>query len=812
MIYKPNLDSITEVPSLLEKTPYDEKYIPKELLQSIIDSKKNRYILKHLGAGFTYGCFNLKGNIVIIVPNIQIVKDKEALRDEFDCKNTLFFYGGSSDTVNTIGHRISLGNLVICSTIDQFHKYKHLVNEFIWIFDETHASNGNAIFRSSIANIYDVLKYRNHQTIQVTATPPLTIPSIFFKYRFIKLYNPSHPSIKINITYDSLKAKNDIINDLANDVTVALFSNRKAILTSFMNKVPTNAIVGSNMKAKLLQYDETGKLFETEEHAKLHLNTSAGTEGHDIQNIGTSHVYVFSSLENNSTLFTLTSMVQATGRFRNGVDSITFVIEKNKKNKNEEVKGISLEELKKIYIAEAEQLLREGSPSKIDNSKVILGPDNKVKPNMFGIHGTTDKIITREIFTTEDLPKLKKIVSIYDAEIVSFDKRLTPFSQYRVAIDGRINNLKRLGLNKCEENYKALVSFFNPYSKGSSTPTELKVALIAIYDLTFDIKIEEDINKIDRIINKTETDNLKEMDIKHAMPLKLLKECNKFYRKFRDDYKRSDTASSNAELKKCYNKYGDKSLTYTDALGVAIFKKRTKEYNNQLYSNARDYINAFAFNVLDKDKGLVKNRVYNKTTSLSIGQIESLTYGHFIEVDITAANPQFIDEMLNKYPGLEKSNIGCNVYENLMRKRGLTRNEAKEIYNIALNKSDEHNRDIRRTKKVFLDAGYTTKQISKLYELTKIKGEIYLKMTEREKEAVNKIREVLICFENIRVVRRHDSLLVYSFNSPEILAVCSKIFENQANYPLIHINIYSSDKPEKSLLLERLERIRAKYL
>ena len=812
MIYKPNLHSITEVASRLEKIPYNEKYIPKDLLQCIIDSKKNTYILKHLGAGFTYGCFNLKGNIVILVPNIQIVKDKEALQDEFDCRNTLFFYGESNDKVSSINQRKNLGNLVICSTIDQFYKYKDLVDDFTWIFDESHTLNDGATYRNPIANIYDVLKYRKHQTIQVTATPPLTIPSIFLNYRFVKLFNPTRPSIKINITYDSKRAKNDVINDLATDVTVAIFSNRKAILTSFMNKVSTNAIVGSNMKAKLLQYDKTSNLFESKENAQLHLHTSAGTEGHDIQNIGTSHVYVFCSLENESILYTITSMVQATGRFRNGVDSITFVIEKITKNELEEVKGISLEELIKKHVEEAEELVREGSTGKIDISKIIIGSDNKVKPNVLGIHGTTDKIITRDIFTTEDLPQLKKILSLYDAEIVSFDKTLTAFSQYRVPVGERINNLKRLGLENCEENYEALHNFFNPYSKGSSTPTELKVALIAIYELTFDIVIAENINKIDRIINKTDTDNLKEMDIKHATPLELLKECNKLYRKFRADYKRSDTASSNAELKKCYKKYGDKSLSYTDALGIAVFKKRAKEYNNQLYSNARDYISAFAFDVLHKDKGLIKNRIYNKTTSLSIEQIEALTYGHYIEIDITAANPQFIDEILNNYPELEECNIGGRVYENLMRKRGLTRQEAKQVYNKALNKSDEHNRDIRITKKIFLDAGYTSKQTTKLYELTKIKGEIYLKMTEREKEGINKIKETLIWFEKIREVRRHDSLLVYSFDSQETLAVCTKIFEDQANYPLIHINIYSSDKSEKTLLLEALDGIRAEYL
>jgi hypothetical protein len=85
-------------------------------------------------------------------------------------------------------------------------------------------------------------------------------------------------------------------------------------------------------------------------------------------------------------------------------------------------------------------------------------------------------------------------------------------------------------------------------------------------------------------------------------------------------------------------------------------------------------------------------------------------------------------------------------------------------------------------------------------------------MTEREKEGINKIKETLIWFEKIREVRRHDSLLVYSFDSQETLAVCTKIFEDQANYPLIHINIYSSDKSEKTLLLEGLEGIRAEYL
>tara|TARA_R110002072_G_scaffold51007_1_gene136767 strand:+ start:2884 stop:5316 length:2433 start_codon:yes stop_codon:yes gene_type:complete len=810
MIYKPNLYSITEVASRLEKIPYNEEYIPKSLLQTIIDSNENTYILKHLGAGFTYGCFNLKGNIIIIVPNIQIVKDKEALRGKFDCKNTLFFYGGSIDKISSINQRKNLGNLVICSTIDQFYKYKHLVNDFTWIFDESHSLNDGATYRSSIANSYDVLKHRKKQTIQVTATPPLTIPNIFLNYRFVKLYNPTHPSTKVNITYDARAAYNKIISDFANSVTVAVFSNRKAVLAALMNKVPTNAIVGSNMKEKLLQYDESSTLFEPKDNAQLHLHTSAGTEGHDIQNVGISHVYVFCNLNNESIIYTIPTMIQATGRLRNGVASITFVIEKNKKNEFEEVKDISFEELKKLYVSDAKQLIKEGSPGKIYNGKVIIGSDNKVKPNVFGIHGTTDKIITRELFASENLPQLKKIFSFYDAEIISFDKTLIAFSQYRVPIRKRIDNLKRLGIEKCKDNFDALHSFFDPYSKGSSTPTELKVALIAIYELTFDVVIEENTNKIDRIINKTT--NLNQMDLKYATPLELLKKCNKLYRKFRDDFKRNETASSKAELKNCYKKYGDKSIPYKDELGTAVFKKRAKEYNNLLFKNAKGYINAYAFSALHKDKGLVKNRIYNKTTLLSIEQIEALTYGHIVEIDITAANPQFIDEILNNNQELEECNIGGRVYENLMRERGLTRQEAKQVYNKALNKSDEHNRDNRITKKIFLDAGYTPKQTAKLYELTKVKGEIYLKMTKREKEAIDKIKETLIGFENIRLVRRHDSLLIYSLDSHEILTVCDKIFENQDNYPLIHINIYSSDKSEKTFLLEGLEDIRVKYL
>jgi hypothetical protein len=812
VLYKPNLHTVSEIEHRIEAFPYNEKYIPKNLLQDIIESKKSTYILKHLGAGFTYGCFNLKGNIVIIVPNIQIVKDKEALRAAFDCKNTLFFHGGSNDKVSLVEQRKNLGDLVICSTIDQFYKYKNLVNDFTWIFDESHSLNDGATYRPSIANIYDVLKNRKHQTIQVTATPPLTIPSIFLKYRFVKLYNPNNPTIKVNITYDAKRAKSDIIIDLANNVTIAVFSNRKAVLTTLLNKVPTNAVVGSNMKDKLLQYDKTSDLFEPKDNAKLHLHTSAGTEGHDIQNSGPSHVYVFCSLENESILYSITSMIQATGRLRNGVDEITFVIEKNKQNIFEEVKSISLEELKKLYVDEAEQLLKEGSPGAIDESKVIVQLDNKVKPNILGIHGTTDKIITRDIFAAEDLPQLEKIFKFYDAEIVSFNKTLTAFSQYRVPVRERIDNLKRLELEKCEENYNALHKFFNPYSEGSSTPTELKVALLAIYELTFDTVIAENSNKIDRIINKTDSHNLAEMDKKYSTPLELIKQCNKQYRKFRDDFKRSETASSNAELKKCYKKYGDKSLPYNDERGAAVYKKRAKQYNASLYKNARHYIDALAFGVLHKNKGLVKNRIYNKTTPLSIEQIEALTYGYFVEIDITSAYPQFISDILNSYFELEQCTVALNAYETLMEKRSLTRQEAKVLYNKAINKSDEHNRDHRVTKNIFLDAGYTSNQAEKLYELTKIKGAIYLKLTKREKEATDNIKEVLIGFGDITIIRRHDSLLVYSFDSDKILEVCETILLNQSKYPVVHLNIYSSNKTDKDLLIGGLGDIRVKYL
>ena len=45
MIYKPNLHSITEVASLLEKIPYNEKYIPKELLNLLLTVKNTRIYL-----------------------------------------------------------------------------------------------------------------------------------------------------------------------------------------------------------------------------------------------------------------------------------------------------------------------------------------------------------------------------------------------------------------------------------------------------------------------------------------------------------------------------------------------------------------------------------------------------------------------------------------------------------------------------------------------------------------------------------------------------------------------------------------------
>tara|TARA_R110002167_G_scaffold366420_1_gene596488 strand:+ start:4037 stop:6685 length:2649 start_codon:yes stop_codon:yes gene_type:complete len=147
--------------------------------------------------------------------------------------------------------------------------------------------------------------------------------------------------------------------------------------------------------------------------------------------------------------------------------------------------------------------------------------------------------------------------------------------------------------------------------------------------------------------------------------------------------------------------------------------------------------NALIYLLTDGKVGKVtqtKNREYSALTQTPKALRRIIPIKH-LAIDLTAANPQIINSMLD-------TKIGLDVYQNLMNKRGITRNQAKTLFNSTLN---NHKLSITWAKNIYLDCGYNKGDAVKLANLTAQvkKGSFYEVMTANEKILMERYRDVL---------------------------------------------------------------------
>lgn len=126
--------------------------------------------------------------------------------------------------------------------------------------------------------------------------------------------------------------------------------------------------------------------------------------------------------------------------------------------------------------------------------------------------------------------------------------------------------------------------------------------------------------------------------------------------------------------------------------------------------------------------------------------------------DISAAYPSFIDEKVG-------SNLGKSIYDNLAQSQNITRNEAKTIFNKALN-SKEYRKTTDKKESFFamlLDCGYTNRQaIDIIYNITDNKDFTFFEFgSKMEQEYINKCKKANHLFN---VTRLHDAIVVIKDN------------------------------------------------
>lgn len=179
------------------------------------------------------------------------------------------------------------------------------------------------------------------------------------------------------------------------------------------------------------------------------------------------------------------------------------------------------------------------------------------------------------------------------------------------------------------------------------------------------------------------------------------------------------------------------------------------------------------FNISDKD-----NREYNPLPKVP-RVLRPIAPFLIIECDIKSAFPTFIDKIIC-------SNLKDFVYNNLMRSKGITRNEAKVLFNTICNSGKYKTK--AETKQFFIDCGYTEQHTTDLLNLTHDPHKKFISfMTEHESIAISS-------FTSINALtgygRLHDAILfIYSGIKPKILTV-NKICE--FGYKALNSTVYTN--------------------
>jgi len=141
------------------------------------------------------------------------------------------------------------------------------------------------------------------------------------------------------------------------------------------------------------------------------------------------------------------------------------------------------------------------------------------------------------------------------------------------------------------------------------------------------------------------------------------------------------------------------------------------------------------------------NREFNPITKTS-RQLRCLAPFKIIECDIKSAFPTFLDVETG-------SELKDHVYNNLMLTKGITRGEAKILFNTVCNSGKYKSKD--ETKAFFLKCGYSEVQCEVLLGLTHdLDRKFYSFMTEYESAA---IQFFAVRNDLKRGVRLHDALL-----------------------------------------------------
>ncbi|MCM8570272.1 hypothetical protein NE848_12835 [Gramella jeungdoensis] len=799
---------------------------------------------------------------LIVSPNVGMIKGKEGGNFNSEKQFFIYGGSRNNwNEVGSYLKCNNSPNLIINCTPEQVVKLKDKEPELfkditsINIFiDEVHAYTADADYRDNLGVFLALIWNEWNANITLsTATPNYQFFDIpkDLNFKYYKVVRENQPKKPLQISYSEKDAYNFIFRELNEGRKVCVFSNNLNYHKKEYEQLHTANLVGNNLKLKLQLFDKgnddpkDNSLFEND----LIFLSSSYFAGYDVP-IDCS-ICIISNNNSEATTISINNAVQCYGRCRGNVINALYVNHTNKnktvptlENVKESIEGFNddLEyyqrKAKRLNFWDASQLgitphhyangAQIGAPVLSLISNYQLHNESVFKATLEGYGFELSKYIPVEVKP----PKTKRVSfknRIENLLKISESQLLDDYLQVRENIKGNDSGSFNYGhafeyltayilkveqpkniLNSLDKKRVRPERFYNSINNFirvngaipqhhynqplttkqleqakteylTNTPMKIEITLLrdwvflhSIYKANkgiFTNEIKRTIKFYDAVGNTDLINDLKhDKKNRHNLALRAVK-------KEIDNLTHDEVVKAKKAIKNSF-KLADKYDNYSNPNDRKKLKSKIVHSIGYLFNEG---------NYTTKES---RNREYTALTQLP-SKLRCLIPFKYVESDITSANPQFTDKIIG-------SNIAFQVYENIMTAKGITRPEAKTMFNTYLN---NHNFTVSKARQFYLNVcGYTTTQATQLAEITAggNKGQYFDVMVGEEKKIIEKYINVIGWG-----VRFHDAVVLPVWEAERVKLPLSL---NDVRFHVGYLNNetpYGGDTTNENIIDER---------
>ena len=790
---------------------YTTKYIPVDFWDILnTDEILNIRLLKDVtGCGATYGIMKkpYKQVRILVMPTIKLIQDKQRQADkgEFGFINVISLHGESKSTKDNIE-----GADIILMTPDQLVKiYEKNTTEYdmikngLLVIDEEHTFEGAGTYRVAFGKLDHIVEHNwTGSIITITATPPFSVSPYFQTYDIIQLRNNTRTIHEVEVTKSTAIFDRRLEDIVATGERVVIVTNDISYFRSVKKQwhhLGIHTKTGNTIKEKLM-YEG----FINNNQGQIIIITTSATEGIDLDI--DAHVMILSDYKQDAYIFSLQTMIQALGRPRGNLMNSMICIDvpaKKDPNKSDFIyQPILADEIEDAQDAidriQGHKTMHEARKidklAKLDDT-MLVKDDYAVNVQKICamVANATNHNIFHSMDFREQMNKYASFTNIKFIEPVQIKISNSMTRKSRPKFHEIIADSSNLTLQQITESFNT-VKFSVKGGKryGSIQKNYLLVNLLMqLRYLTDDVNILQAIGaksltaaRAAKLLNSVcvkQNYINKEAYIAALSPKqKLIRDLNKTTFPIAATKRLASSAIANIEQSYKFNDiyFNQQQVDVIQSLYyISMTNKDTKqiienEHNVSIIKkgwSAEDSIKRKAsysvhisdlmglcINQLTEDRQQFQaTRVYSAVTHLSKRIINQVHPQDVLEIDITSANPTFVDARVG-------SNLKHEVYNNIMDIHNITRDEAKVKYNILLNTSEVKWYQSHSKEWYLIRWGYTSEQAKAIVEQTAEQGNMFYYMTTAEQDIIAEVVNQLNIQpnEHLLTIRRHDAIMI----------------------------------------------------